>query len=171
MHRAGALRGLAGWLGLSALIIVLDQVSKAMILASIELGRQVEVLPPVFSLVLTYNRGAAFSFLATEAGWQRYFFILIALGASALIIYMMTRHKADRFLCFALALVLGGAIGNLIDRVLHGAVVDFLLFRWPGGPALFNPWPAFNLADSCISVGAVLLIFDSFSRSRIKAAD
>ena len=166
MHRAGALRGLAGWLGLSALIIVLDQVSKAMILASIELGRQVEVLPPVFSLVLTYNRGAAFSFLATEAGWQRYFFILIAIGASALIIYMMTRHKADRFLCFALALVLGGAIGNLIDRVLHGAVVDFLLFRWPGGPALFNPWPAFNLADSCISVGAVLLIFDSFSRSR-----
>ncbi|HYJ18498.1 MAG TPA: signal peptidase II [Burkholderiales bacterium] len=166
MHSSSALRGLAGWLGLSALIIVLDQVSKAMILASIELGRQVEVLPPVFSLVLTYNRGAAFSFLATEAGWQRYFFILIAIGASALIIYMMTRHKADRFLCFALALVLGGAIGNLIDRVLHGAVVDFLLFRWPGGPALFNPWPAFNLADSCISVGAVLLIFDSFSRSR-----
>jgi len=166
MRSAVLLKGIGNWLGLSALIIVLDQISKYMILASIEFGRQVEVLPPVFSLVLTYNPGAAFSFLATESGWQRYFFILVALGASALIIYMMIRHKADRFLCFALALVLGGAIGNLIDRIIHGAVVDFLLFRWPGGPALFNPWPAFNIADSCISVGAALLIFDSFSRSR-----
>lgn len=170
MRSAGLLKGIGGWLGLSALIVVLDQISKAMILAGIEFGRQVDVLPPVFSLVLTYNRGAAFSFLASASGWQRYFFILIALAASALIIYMMLRHKADKFLCFALALVLGGAIGNLIDRFVHGAVVDFLVFRWPGGPALFNPWPAFNLADSCISVGAVLLILDSFRRSR-KASD
>lgn len=170
MRSAGLLQGVGGWLGLSALVIVLDQVSKQAILGSIEPGRQVEVLPPVFSLVLTYNPGAAFSFLATESGWQRYFFIVIALAASALIIYMMVRHKADRFLCFALALVLGGAVGNLLDRILHGAVVDFLLFRWPGGPALFNPWPAFNLADSCISVGAALLILDSFRRSKVKSA-
>lgn len=165
------MRSIGLWLGLSALIVLLDQVSKQAILRSIELGHQVDVLPPVFSLVLTYNPGAAFSFLATESGWQRYFFILIALAASALIVYMMVRHKADKFLCFALTLVLGGAIGNLIDRALHGAVVDFLLFRWPGGPALFNPWPAFNLADSCISVGAVLLILDSFRRSRVKTSD
>lgn len=171
MPSTGLLRGVGGWLGLSALIIVLDQVSKQAILGSIEPGHQVEVLAPFFSLVLTYNPGAAFSFLATEPGWQRYFFILVALAASALIIYMMARHKADRFLCFALALVLGGAVGNLVDRILHGAVVDFLLFRWPGGPALFNPWPAFNLADSCISVGAALLILDSFRRSKVKSPD
>lgn len=165
------MRNVGLWLGLSALIVVLDQVSKQAILGSIEFGHQVEVLPPVFSLVLTYNPGAAFSFLAAQDGWQRYFFILVALAASVLIVYMMVRNRSDRFLCFALALVLGGAIGNLIDRVLHGAVVDFLLFRWPGGPALFDPWPAFNLADCCISVGAVLLIGDSFRRSRVKSPE
>jgi len=171
MRSAGLLQGIGGWLGLSALIVVLDQVSKLAILRSIEFGHQVEVLPPFLSLVLTYNPGAAFSFLATESGWQRYFFILIALAASALIIYMMVRHKSERFLCFALTMVLGGAVGNLIDRILHGAVVDFLLFRWPGGPALFNPWPAFNLADSCISIGAGLLIWDSFRRSKVKSSE
>jgi signal peptidase II len=160
------MRRVAGWLGLSAAIIVLDQASKYLILAGLRPGQAVDVLPPVFSLILTYNPGAAFSFLANESGWQRYFFAVIALGASALIIYMLVRHHTDRFLCFALALLLGGAIGNLVDRVVHGAVVDFLVFRWPGGPALFNPWPAFNLADSCISVGAVLLIWDGFRRSR-----
>jgi signal peptidase II len=169
--RSGLLRDVGGWLGLSALIIVLDQASKQAILGSIEPGHRVEVLEPVFSLVLTYNPGAAFSLLAAESGWQRYFFILVALAASAFIVYMMGRNKADRFLCFALALVLGGAIGNLLDRILHGAVVDFLLFRWPGGPALFDPWPAFNLADSCISVGAALLIWDSFRRSKVKSTE
>jgi signal peptidase II len=154
------------WLGLSALIVVLDQVSKQAILAGIDPGARVDVLPPVFSLVLTFNPGAAFSFLASESGWQRYFFILVAVAASALIVYMMVRHKSDRFLCFALTLILGGAIGNLVDRAIHGAVVDFLLFRWPGGPALFDPWPAFNLADSCISIGAVLLVWDSFRRGK-----
>ena len=160
------MREVRGWLALSALIIVLDQVSKHFILAGLEPGQPVDVLAPVFSLILTYNPGAAFSFLAGESGWQRYFLVAVALGASALIIYMMVRHQADRFLCFALALLLGGAIGNLIDRVAHGAVVDFLVLRWPGGPALFNPWPAFNLADSCISIGAVLLILDGFVRGR-----
>jgi signal peptidase II len=157
----------AAWLGLSALIVVLDQVSKQAILAGLELGQRIEVLPPVFSLVLTYNPGAAFSFLATASGWQRWFFIVIALGASALIVYMMVKHRSDRFLCFALTLILGGAVGNLLDRAIHGAVVDFLLFRWPGGPSLFDPWPAFNLADSCICVGAALLVWDSF-RPRVK---
>ena len=164
------MRSIAVWLGLSALIVLLDQITKQVILHTIAIGQTVEVLPPVFSLVLTYNPGAAFSFLAWASGWQRYFFIAIALAASILIVYMLKKHERDRFLSFALALVLGGAVGNLIDRAIYGAVVDFLLFRWPGGPRLLDPWPAFNLADSCITVGAVLLVWDSFSRSRDKPA-
>ena len=164
------MRSIAAWLGLSALIVVLDQITKLVILGTIAFGQTVDVLPPVFSLVLTYNPGAAFSFLAWASGWQRYFFMAIALAASILIVYMMKKHERDRFLCFALALVLGGAVGNLIDRVIYGAVVDFLLLRWPGGPRLLDPWPAFNLADSCITIGAALLIWDSFRRSRVKPA-
>lgn len=165
------MRNVGIWLGLSLLIVVLDQISKQVILDAIAYGQVVEVWPPVFSLVLTYNPGAAFSFLASASGWQKYFFILVALAASVLIIYLMVKHRNDRFLCFALTLVLGGAIGNLIDRVAYGAVVDFLLVRWPGGPSLFDPWPAFNLADSCISIGAVLLIWDSFRRPRVKSSE
>jgi signal peptidase II len=165
------MRSIAVWLGLSALIVLLDQITKQVILHTIAFSQTVEVLPPVFSLVLTYNPGAAFSFLAWASGWQRYFFMVIALAASILIVYMMKRHARDRLLCFALALVLGGAVGNLIDRAIYGAVVDFLLFRWPGGPRLLDPWPAFNLADSSITIGAALLIWDSFRRSRVKPAN
>lgn len=160
--------GVAGWLGFSVLLVVLDQASKAWVLASLQVGEPVAVLAPVFSLVLTYNPGAAFSFLASESGWQRYFFVAVAVGAAVLIVWMLRRHRNERFLCIALTLVLGGAIGNLIDRLVHGAVVDFLVFRWPGGPSLLDPWPAFNLADSCISVGAVMLLLDGLrARSRI----
>jgi signal peptidase II len=162
------MRSIAVWLGLSALIVVFDQITKQLILHTIAFGQTVDVLPPVFSLLLTYNPGAAFSFLAWASGWQRYFFMLIALAASILIVYMLKKHERDRFLCLALALVLGGAVGNLIDRAIYGAVVDFLLLRWPGGPRLLDPWPAFNLADSCITIGAALLIWDSFRRSRVK---
>lgn len=162
------MRSIAVWLGLSGLIVVLDQITKQVILHTIAFGQAVDVLPPVFSLVLTYNPGAAFSFLAWASGWQRYFFMVIALAASILIVYMMKKHVRDRFLCFALALVLGGAVGNLIDRAIYGAVVDYLVIRWPGGPRLLDPWPAFNLADSCITIGAALLIWDSFRRSRVK---
>jgi len=162
------MRSIAAWLGLSALIVVFDQITKLVILGTIAFGQTVDVLPPVFSLVLTYNPGAAFSFLAWASGWQRYFFMLIALAASILLVYMLKKHERDRFLCFALALVLGGAVGNLIDRVIYGAVLDFLLLRWPGGPRLLDPWPAFNLADSCITIGAALLIWDSIRRSRVK---
>ena len=156
------------WFGFSAVIVVLDQITKIVIQRALSPGQSIDVLPPVLSLVLAYNSGAAFSFLASGSGWQRYFFVAIALVASALIIYMMSKHRSDRFLCFSLALVLGGAIGNLIDRVCYGAVVDFVLVRWPDGPRLLDPWPAFNLADSCITIGAVLLIWDSFRRSRVK---
>lgn len=165
------MHSLLGWLGLSALLVVLDQITKFVIQRALVQGQSIDVLPPVVSLVLAYNPGAAFSFLASGSGWQRYFFLVIALVASALIIYMMIKHKSDRFLCFALALVLGGAVGNLIDRAVTGAVVDFVLVRWPGGPGLFDPWPAFNLADSCITVGAALLIWDSFRRSRVKSRE
>ena len=162
------MRSLGIWLGFSALLVVLDQITKFVIQRALVPGQSIDVLPPVVTLVLAYNSGAAFSFLASGSGWQRYFFLAIALVASVLIITMMIKHRSDCFLCFSLALVLGGAVGNLIDRAVSGAVVDFVLVRWPGGPRLFDPWPAFNLADSCITVGAVLLIWDSFRRSRVK---
>lgn len=165
------MRSLWGWLGFSALLVVLDQVTKVVIQSVLVPGQSIDVLPPVVTLVLAYNPGAAFSFLASGSGWQRYFFLIIALIASVLIITMMIKHRTDRFLCFALALVLGGAVGNLVDRVVTGAVVDFVLVRWPGGPSLLDPWPAFNLADSCITIGAALLIWDSFRRSRVKTAE
>ena len=158
------------WLGFSALLVVLDQITKFVIQRALAPGQTLDVLPPVVTLVLAYNPGAAFSFLASGSGWQRYFFLVVALIASVLIITMMIKHRSDRFLCFALALVLGGAVGNLIDRAVSGAVVDFVLVRWPGGPRLLDPWPAFNLADSCITIGAGLLIWDSFRRSRGKSA-
>ena len=159
------------WLGFSALLVVLDQITKFVIQRALVPGQSIDVLPPVVTLVLAYNPGAAFSFLASGSGWQRYFFLIIALIASALIIYMMIKHRSERFLCFSLALVLGGAVGNLVDRAVYGAVVDFVLVRWPGGPRLLDPWPAFNLADSCITVGAALLILDSFRRSRVNTAE
>ena len=164
------MRNLVPWLGLSALLVVVDQITKFIIQRALVPGQSIDVLPPVLTLVLAYNPGAAFSFLASGSGWQRYFFLVIALVASILIIYMMVKHRSDRFLCLSLALVLGGAVGNLVDRAVSGAVVDFVLVRWPGGPRLLDPWPAFNFADSCISIGAVLLIWDSFRRSRVKTA-
>jgi signal peptidase II len=164
------MRSLGVWLAFSALLVALDQITKLVIQHALVPGQSMDVLPPVLTLVLAYNPGAAFSFLASGSGWQRYFFLIIALIASALILYMIIKHRTDRFLCFALALVLGGAVGNLIDRAVTGAVVDFVLVRWPGGPRLFDPWPAFNLADSCITIGAALLIWDSFRRSRAKTS-
>jgi signal peptidase II len=148
------------WLGLSVLIVVLDQVTKYAIAQVLSPGDRVALLP-FFSLVLTYNPGAAFSFLASAAGWQRYFFIVIALVVSAVLVWMMVKNRQDGFLCFALALVLGGAIGNVIDRMTIGAVVDFILLHWRQ-----YHWPAFNVADSSITVGAALLIWDGFVRSR-----
>jgi signal peptidase II len=166
MPSAASMRGAAAWLGLSAAIVLLDQITKQVILRILEDGQRMDVLAPVFSLVLAWNRGAAFSFLASQSGWQRWFFVLVAVAASVLIVYMLLRHWQERFLSLALALVLGGAVGNLVDRLLHGAVVDFLVLRWPGGPSLLDPWPAFNVADSCISVGAVMLILDSLRRDK-----
>jgi signal peptidase II len=143
------------WLAIAAVVIVLDQLTKYLITRSFALHETVEVTP-FFNLVLVYNRGAAFSFLSNAAGWQRELFIAIALAASVWIAWLMRKHAADVLFCLALSLVLGGALGNVIDRLVLGAVVDFLDFHAAG-----YHWPAFNVADSAISCGAALLIWDA----------
>jgi len=147
------------WLWLSLAVIVLDQATKAAMLAAFRPG---EVVPftPFFSLILTFNTGAAFSFLAGEAGWQRWLFAAIAVGACALMLWLL-RRGGSRLYCAGLALIVGGALGNLYDRIVLGHVVDFLLFHW-------REWhyPAFNVADSAITCGAAALILDSFRQRR-----
>ena len=118
-------------------------------------------MPGLFDLTLVYNRGAAFSFLAGASGWQRWFFTGLGVAAAIFIVWLLARHGTQRLFSFALALILGGAIGNVIDRVARGQVVDFLLVYWQRWH-----WPAFNVADSAITVGAVLLIVDEFRRVR-----
>ena len=142
------------WLLLSGVVVALDQATKYTAVAALAGKLPVEVTS-FFNLVLVYNRGAAFSFLAGAGGWQRELFTGIALLASAWIVYLLRRHPQQRLFCCALALVLGGAIGNVIDRLMIGAVVDFLDFHAWGWH-----WPAFNVADSAISCGAALLIWD-----------
>ena len=152
------------WLALAAWLVVLDQLTKYLAVKTIDPNMAVSLLP-FLSLVLTYNTGAAFSFLAGAGGWQRWFFVLIAIGASVLITWMLHRHQHDKFLCLGLTLILAGAVGNLIDRLAIGAVVDFILLYWRQ-----YQYPAFNLADSCITVGAAMLIWDGFVRSRSRAS-
>jgi signal peptidase II len=142
------------WLALAGVLVALDQLTKHAVLQLLAGVRAIEVTP-FFNLVLVYNPGAAFSFLAQAPGWQRTLFIVIALAASAWIVHLLRRHWRETLFSLALALVLGGAVGNLIDRVVHGAVVDFLDFHAAGWH-----WPAFNVADSAITVGAVLLVWD-----------
>ena len=142
------------WLLLSGVVVALDQVSKYVAVAALADKPPLEVTS-FFNLLLVYNRGAAFSFLASAGGWQRELFTGIALVASAWIIWLLYRHAQQTLFSLALALVLGGAIGNVIDRLMIGAVVDFLDFH-----ALGWHWPAFNVADSAITCGAALLIWD-----------
>ncbi len=152
------------WLWLSAAIIVADYATKAAMLAAFHPGEE-RPYTSFFSLVLTFNTGAAFSMLADAAGWQRWFFAAVAVTA-AVVIGWLLRRGGSRLYCIGLALILGGALGNLADRLVLGKVVDFLLFhyeRWA--------WPAFNVADSAITVGAALLIADSFrARHSVHAA-
>ena len=153
MRKAAAI---AIWLGIAAAVVVLDQATKVLIEHWLPFGASVYVLP-VLDLVHVRNTGAAFSFLAGASGWQREFFITIAFIAAAWIIWMLVRaERGQAVFCAALSLILGGALGNLIDRVRLGGVIDFLYFHW--GP---HYWPAFNVADSAISCGAVLLIIDA----------
>jgi signal peptidase II len=148
------------WLGLSAIVIALDLYTKHLVLQAFAFGEHLYITS-FFDLVRYHNEGAAFSFLAGAGGWQRIFFSVIAIVASVVIVYLLRKHKAEKLFCFALALVLGGALGNLYDRLTLGYVVDFLLFHYQGWY-----WPAFNVADSAISCGVVLLLLDSFKKPR-----
>jgi signal peptidase II len=146
------------WLGIAAIVVLFDQITKITISQMLSYG-QSKPITSFFNLVLAYNKGAAFSFLSNQGGWQRYFFTGIAIAASLLIVYLLKRHAGQRLFCWALALILGGAVGNLIDRVMYGHVVDFLDFyihNWH--------WPAFNVADSAICIGAVLFVVDELRR-------
>jgi len=151
---------LAPWLAIAAAIVILDQITKAMILAAFQLGDAHRVTT-FFDIVRAHNRGAAFSFLNDASGWQRWFFIVLGIAAAVFIVWLLARHGGQRLFGWALALILGGAVGNVIDRMLHGYVVDFLQVHW--GDAYF---PSFNVADSAITVGAVLLILDELRRVR-----
>ena len=144
------------WLILSALVIVLDQLSKAWITSHFGYGEILVVLS-VFNLVLVHNAGAAFSFLSDAGGVQRWLFSIIAIVASVWIVWLLRRHGTQPLFALALSMILGGALGNLIDRIAYGYVVDFLQFHWDE-----HYFPAFNLADSAITCGAFLLIIDSF---------
>jgi signal peptidase II len=153
MSREG-LKRTAPWLALAALIALADQASKSAISSGLSIG-EVRGITPFFNLVVAHNRGAAFSFLSDAGGWQRAFFIGIAITATAVIVVMLARHSSERLFSAGLAFILGGALGNLWDRIALGYVVDFLDFHAFG----WHFW-AFNLADSAITVGAGLLILD-----------
>jgi signal peptidase II len=150
--------GLLLWLGIAAIVVLLDQVSKITMSRLLVYG-QSEMITPYFNLVMVYNQGAAFSFLANSGGWQRWFFSGLAMVVSLGIIWMLHKNSGQRLFCWALTLILGGAVGNLIDRLLYGHVIDFLDFHIGT-----LHWPAFNLADSAITVGAALFVLDELRR-------
>lgn len=148
------------WLSLSAVVIILDQLSKIWITNHFAYGERLNVLS-VFDLVLAHNTGAAFSFLHDAGGMQRWLFSIIAVVASVWIVVLLRKHAAQTLFALALSLILGGALGNLVDRIAYGYVVDFLLFYWDE-----HYFPAFNVADSAITCGAVLMILDSIRPQR-----
>ena len=155
--------GRLAWLWISVLVVVLDQATKAYFEGALSLYQQIVVIPDLFSWTLAYNTGAAFSFLADHSGWQRWLFAGIAIVVSVVLVVWLKRlGRDDTWLAIALALVLGGALGNLYDRVVLGHVIDFILVHWQ------DRWrfPAFNLADSAITVGAVMLALDMFKTKK-----
>lgn len=157
--------GLLFWLALALLILVADQLSKWLILASY-VHNEATVVTSFFNLVRVHNPGAAFSFLADAGGWQRWFFTALGLGAAGFIVWLLRAHAGQRLFAFALSCVLGGALGNVIDRMLHGYVVDMLDFHWRWLESMFagGHFPAFNLADMAISIGAAGMILDELLR-------
>lgn len=160
VDRLGAMR----WLWLSAFIVVADQLSKAVIVLNFALFDRIQLLP-VFAITRVHNTGAAFSFLSSAGGWQRWFFVCIAVLVTALVCVWLRRmpRQGQGWLAASLALIVGGAIGNVIDRLFRGYVVDFLSVHW-------DRWyfPAFNFADAAITVGAVILLIESFYEGRRK---
>jgi signal peptidase II len=155
------------WLGLAGLILLADQLTKLTILGLYQLGDSTFVTD-YFNIVRVHNPGAAFSFLADAGGWQRWFFTTVGVGATVFIVWMLRNHSHERFFAFSLACILGGAVGNVIDRVAYGYVVDFLDFHFRFLEGLFygGHFPAFNIADAGISIGAVCLILDELLRMR-----
>ncbi len=154
----GASQNFIPWLGIAAIVTLFDQVSKITITKLFAYGES-EPVTSFFNLVLVYNKGAAFSFLANQGGWQRYFFTTIGVVAAVFMVYLLKKHAGKRLFCWAVALILGGAVGNVIDRFLYGHVIDFLDFHVGGWH-----WPAFNIADSAILVGAALFVVDELRR-------
>ena len=151
------------WLLLSVLILVVDRVTKDIFEGTLSMYQRIEVIPGYFDWTLAYNTGAAFSFLADAAGWQRWLFAAIAIVVSVVLVIWLKRLKRhETLLAVALAMVLGGALGNLYDRVVLGHVVDFILVHWQ------SRWffPAFNLADTFITIGAILLALDMFKSDK-----
>lgn len=146
------------WFSISALVIALDLYTKYLIEAAFQFGEQLKITA-FFDLVRYHNQGAAFGFLNDAGGWQKWFFTAISITAAVVITYLIKKHSEQKLFCFGLALVLGGALGNLYDRVTLGYVVDFLNFHWND-----YAFPAFNVADSAISVGVTILLLDSFKR-------
>jgi len=157
---ASAWRRMLPWVALAAVIVLIDQLTKMAIERKFDYG-DVEPVTSYFNLVLTYNKGAAFSFLASASGWQKHFLTVIGIGASLFILYLLARHGSQKLFSLALAMILGGAIGNVIDRLAYGHVIDFLDFHVGGWH-----WPAFNVADSAIVGGAILLVIDELLRVR-----
>lgn len=158
--KQGSSAGLTQWLLIAAVIILADQFTKIMILGAFQLG-DTQPVTGFFNLVRAHNFGAAFSFLHGASGWQRWFFLGLGLAAAGFIIWMLRRHGHQQLFAWALTLILGGALGNVIDRAIHGYVVDFIQVHAGG-------WyfPAFNVADSAITIGAILLILDELRRVR-----
>jgi signal peptidase II len=159
--------GLLPWLGLALLIVAADQITKVLILAWYHPG-EVTVLTDWLNIVRVHNRGAAFSFLAGADGWQRWLFVGIGVAATIFIVYLLRAHAGQKLFCLALSLIMGGAVGNVVDRLLHGYVVDMVDFhhRWlaplfPGGH-----FPAFNVADTAITFGVIFLLLDELLRVR-----
>lgn len=148
------------WLGLALILLIADQVTKVLILGYYRLG-DTTILTSFFNIVRAHNTGAAFSFLASASGWQRWFFTAIGVAAALFIVWLLKSHAGQKLFSFAMACILGGAVGNVIDRSLHGYVVDFLDFH-------YGSWhfPAFNVADSAITIGAICLILDELLRVR-----
>lgn len=160
MARSGTLRGMLPWLGLALLLFLVDQFTKVLILGYYALGDSTYVTS-FFNIVRVHNPGAAFSFLASASGWQRWFFTALGIGAAVFIVWLLRSHSNQRLFAFSMACLLGGAVGNVVDRVLYGYVVDFVQLHYAGWA-----FPAFNVADSAITAGAIGMILDELLRVR-----
>ena len=162
---AGAGPGLLLWLCLAAIVIVADQVTKTLILGQFQNG-EVRHVTSFFNLVRVHNTGAAFNFLAGASGWQRWFFVVLGVVVSGFIVWMIRSHPQQKLFCFAVTMIMGGALGNVLDRLQHGYVVDFLQFRFAILEPIFHGgyFPSFNVADSAITLGATCLIVDELLR-------